>query len=76
MNLHPHKRWTQRINYALLALEGMLIGLFCACVICCFRLIRDHAAPVILAFISGWQETWWIAPLWLAVLIAAARFLG
>lgn len=76
MNLHRHKRWTQSLNYALLALEGMLIGLFCACVICCFRLIRDHAAPVILAFLSGWQENWWIAPLWLVVLIAAARFLG
>lgn len=76
MNLHRHKRWTQTINYALLALEGMLIGLTCACVICCFRLARDHAAPVILDVLSGWKEHWWIMPLWLVVLVAAARFLG
>ena len=76
MDLHLHKHWTIRANRVLLALEGIIIGLGCACVICGFRLARDHAAPVIFSWLSGWREHWWIAPLWLAVLVAAARFLG
>ena len=76
MNRHFSKHWTQWFNRALLALEGMIIGFVCACVICSFRLARDHAAPVILSLLSGWKDSWWIAPLWLVVLVAAARFLG
>lgn len=76
MNTRLHKRWTISVNRALLAGEGMIIGLCCACVICCFRLARDNAAPLIAARLSGWKEHWWIAPLWLVVLIVAARLLG
>ncbi len=76
MDLHRHNHWTLRANRVLLALEGIIIGLGCACVICSFRLARDHAAPVIFTWLSGWKEHWWTAPLWLLILVAAARFLG
>ena len=76
MHIPHHKHWTIRANRILLALEGVIIGLGCACVICCFRLARDHAAPLLSDWLSGWKEHWWTAPLWLLALIAAARFLG
>ena len=76
MDLHRHNHWTLRANRVLLALEGIIIGLGCACVICSFRLARDNAAPVIFTWLSGWKEHWWTAPLWLLILVAAARFLG
>lgn len=76
MNQHRRKYWILRANRVLLALEGIVIGLGCACVICSFRLARDHAAPVLSSWLAGWKDNWWIAPLWLLVLVAAARFLG
>lgn len=65
--------WANRI---LLALEGAVIGAVAASVIASFRIVRDTAAPHIACWLSAWREHWWIAPLWLVALIAAARFLG
>ena len=76
MDERHHKRWTRWANRGLLALEGIATGLTCAVVICFFRLFRDSAAPVIASRLSAWKEDWWIAPLWLLILIAAARVLG
>lgn len=76
MSTRPSKRWIRRANHALLALEGIILGFFCACVICSFRLARDHAAPLLSGWLAGWKEQWWTAPLWLLILVMAARFLG
>ncbi len=76
MDDRHHKRWTRWANRGLLALEGILTGAACAFVICLFRLSRDKAAPLIASWLSSFREHWWIAPLWLLMLIAAARFLG
>ena len=74
--MNRSKRWTRGINRMLLALEGAVTGLVCACVICAFRLARDSASPVITHWLSLWKHHWWVMPLWLLTLIIAARFLG
>ena len=76
MDKHHKKYWAHWPNRLLLALEGCLLGVAAAIVICCFRLCMDTAAPRILNWLSGWQERWWTALVWMMVLIAAARFLG
>ena len=76
MDERHHKRWTRWANRGLLALEGVATGLACAVVICLFRLLRDSAAPVLLTWLSAWKQQWWIAPLWLLVLVLSARLLG
>ena len=76
MDERHNKRWTRWANRSLLALEGTLTGVACAFVICLFRLSRDSAAPVIATWLSSWKEHWYTAPLWLFILVAAARFLG
>lgn len=68
--------WQHWANRTLLFLEGAFIGIVTACVICSFRFCMDSAAPAISNWLSTWQEYWWKAPLWLTVLVAAARFLG
>lgn len=75
-SMNRSKRWTRAINRTLLALEGAVTGLACACVICAFRLARDSASPLIMQWLSGWKQHWWVMPLWLLTLILAARFLG
>ncbi len=65
--------WANRL---LLVLEGAAVGAVAASVIASFRILRDSAAPLIYSWLSLWQDQWWIAPLWLVILIAAARFLG
>ena len=76
MDERHHKRWTRWANRGLLALEGIATGLACAAVICTFRLCRDTAAPVLSAWLATWKDAWWVAPLWLLILVLSARFLG
>ncbi len=76
MERHSRKYWSHWANRILLALEGCFIGTAAACVICCFRLCMDAAYPRIMHWLSGWQERWWTALVWMMTLIAAARFLG
>ena len=76
MDRHHKKYWAHWPNRILLALEGCLLGVVAAIVICCFRLCMDTASPRIISWLSGWQERWWTALVWMMVLIAAARFLG
>lgn len=76
MEHHRRKNFTRWANLGLLALEGTAIGLTAGTVICCFRLARDMAAPYIAQWLAEWREQWWIAPLWLLVLVLAARLLG
>lgn len=66
-------RWA---NFAFLALEGLAIGLAAGSVICGFRLARDAAIPRLSQWFSLWREAWWIAPVWLVILVLAARLLG
>jgi len=76
MEHHHRKYWLRWENRALLALEGALIGVFSASVICSFRFLYDHLSPFILQWLAQWKDRWWIAPLWLLILVLAARFLG
>lgn len=76
MDKHHKKYWAPWPNRILLALEGCLLGVAASIVICCFRLCMDTASPRIMEWLSGWQERWWTALIWIVVLIAAARFLG
>lgn len=76
MDTNSRRYWGHWANRSLLALEGCFIGIAAACVICSFRLCMDTAAPAIMKWLSSWQEIWWIPLVWMAVLIAAARFLG
>lgn len=70
------KHWAHWANRLLLALEGASIGAVAASVICLFRIMRDTAAPSIMLWLADWRDSYWKPLLWLAVLIAAARFLG
>lgn len=76
MDRHLKKYQLHWANRLLLALEGCFIGVAAAIVICCFRLCMDTASPLILDWLSGWQERWWTPLVWMMVLVAAARFLG
>jgi len=76
MDRHLKKYQLHWANRLLLALEGCFIGAAAAIVICCFRLCMDTASPLILDWLSGWQERWWTPLVWMMVLVAAARFLG
>ena len=76
MDKHHKKYWVHWPDRILLALEGCLLGVAAAIVICCFRLCMDTASPRILNWLSVWKERWWTALVWMMVLIAAARFLG
>lgn len=76
MDRHLKKYQLHWANRLLLALEGCFIGVAAAIVICCFRLCMDTASPLILNWLSGWQERWWTPLVWMMVLVAAARFLG
>lgn len=71
-----HKNLTRWGNRGLLALEGLLTGIACAAVICLFRLSLDNVTSSIGLWLSSFLEHWWIVPLWLCIIIAAARFLG
>ena len=72
-----HRHWKYSLDRLLpLSIEGAVAGFVCACLICAFRLIRDHASPFIMHRLSEWQQHWWIMPLWLLILVIAARFLG
>ena len=76
MDRNHKKYWAHWPDRILLALEGCILGVAAAVVICCFRLCMDTASPRIMAWLSGWKERWWTALVWMLVLIAAARFLG
>jgi H+/Cl- antiporter ClcA len=68
--------WFKWANRILLALEGILLGITAGIVICCFRLSKDISTPILLDWISEWQNTLWIIPIWITGLIITARFLG
>lgn len=76
MDKHHKIHWMHWANRLLLALEGAAAGAVAASVISLFRILRDSAAPLIWQWLSCWQDHLYIAPLWLIVLILAARFLG
>lgn len=77
MDTHHSIHWKHWANRFLLALEGAAAGAVAATVIALFRITRDTAAPLVGQWLSSWREHGIIVPiLWLAALIAAARFLG
>ena len=76
MRFLRHSTWHHWANLVLLAAEGLAVGIVAACVICCFRLAKDVSTPPLMDWLSQWKEHWWTAPLWLAILIAAARLLA
>lgn len=76
MNIRHRKLWHRYADWCLLAAEGLIIGVFSGTVICTFRMARDIAAPVIMEWLSGWRENWWVSVIWLTALILASRFLG
>ncbi len=76
MKIYHNNIWILRANHLLLALEGILIGLACACVICLFRIAKDSGNIFLSSWLASWRDSWWIIPFWLLILILSARFLG
>ncbi|MBQ5728132.1 MAG: chloride channel protein, partial [Mailhella sp.] len=74
--MHHKKGWWLWANRGLLTMEGLAIGTAAALVIGLFRLCLYTIAPALTRWFSGWQEDWWIMPLWLIAVITAARLLG